>query len=182
MADHNSSDNYRSDDETARDTELEQIMLRRDDVERRAAALDTEWERFTAAVAGWAKEYGLAESPPALLLRLLLLPPHLHQSEPSPSPKGAGYSRLESAATSLLARRRAMEAELVALHEDFHDWARSYGVELVSEEVEIQMSLTEPMRLALPPELRPCFGNSWRCRRRESDDTWVEIIICCRIR
>jgi len=179
MAGDKPSDEYQSDSGTAQDAELEQIMLRCDDAERRAAAVDAEWERFAAAVDAWAKEYGVSEPTSALLLRLVMLPPHLHETVPAPSGKMAEYNRLETAATSLLLRRRALEGEFIAVHEDFHDWARRYGVELVSEERETQTTWTEPMRLAGPARPQASIPNTWICRLNEETGDWTDIKVYC---
>jgi hypothetical protein len=176
MADGSPTHAYTSNDEAARDTELQRIIDRAEDVQRRAKAVDTDAERLTADVERWARDHGVDESTFGLLLRLVTLPPVMHQTVPARTKAGMEYGRLETAAISLMQRRRALSEEFIAVHEDFHDWARTYGVELESETVERPMRLTGIYRMfsSCPNGSVPC---SWRCSAVGTNG-WLDSTIC----
>jgi hypothetical protein len=109
---------------------------------RRVQELDKDWDRLAKAVTQWAAKQKLESASAALMLRLVLLPVRLHEVEhDQPSPSANEYGELEMRATSLLLRTRALEDELVAIHNELHGWARKNAVELVTETSESEMDL-----------------------------------------
>jgi hypothetical protein len=157
------------------------IVDRSEDALRRVAELDKDWDDLAAALDQ--TKYADNETEKfALMLHLLQLSAHIHEAEvEQPSNAAREYAQLERRAANLSLRQRALEAELEAIHDDFHLWAEEYGVELETEEVVSPMDLTTP-RLSgafgaatpLPPKghvlnshsCRDIGNNVWReCRK-----------------
>jgi hypothetical protein len=157
------------------------IIDRSKDALRRVAELDKDWDDIAKSL-DQIKYYRNETEKFAQMLHLVQLSVHLHEADiDQPSNEAREYAQLEMRAVNLSLRQRALEAELVAIHNDFHLWAEKYGVELETEEVVSPMDLTEP-RLSgafgastpLPPEghvlnshsCRDIGNNVWReCRK-----------------
>jgi hypothetical protein len=124
-----------STDRNRRDREYDQIVEQAGDALQRLNALAAEWDEFVADTGRWGRDHGVETTPESLLVRLALVPGRLHHvgAEDFSEQRGREYGDLEVRSASLFARKSAIESELGAVHEDFHAWARRYGVELVVE-------------------------------------------------
>jgi len=168
--------------------ELKQITKRSANALRRLAELDKDWDHLATAIDQWATKHNLEAAKAALMLRLVLLPIHLHEVEfNQPSDAANEYGELETRATNLLLRKRALEAELVAIHNEFHAWARKYGAELITETRDSEMDLAAarlsgafgPTNTTLPPG--EVVLNSIRCESI-GNTRWKTTRHYCRIK
>lgn len=122
--------------------ELNRITKRSENALRRIGELDKDWDHLAKAIERWATKQKLKVPMAGILLRLVLLPVYLHEVELNqPSETANEYGEFEMRATNLLLRKRALEDELVAIHNELHVWAKKNAVELITETSESEMDL-----------------------------------------
>lgn len=119
------------------------------------------------------------------MLHLFQLSPHLHEADVDQQSDAANsYAQIERQAAILLLRKRALEDELFAIHNEFHIWAEKYGVELVNETVVSPVDLAVPSLsrgfsdVDLPPNGH--VVNTHTCQL--SGRFWTESVKYCKIK
>jgi hypothetical protein len=167
--------------------ELRAIQAHSEDALVRSRQLARDWRRLQSDVRGFAKRYDAGASPDAILLKLSLLSPLLHEvSDNASGPMDGEYQRLEATATGLRIRTTALELEIKGIHDDMHSWASVYDQELVTRTTSRRMSLGGLGGLAggfadKAPAGCPGIPNSWKCEEVPTDSRlWKETkTYCC---
>lgn len=167
--------------------ELRAIQAHSADALVRSRQLARDWRRLQDDVRNFAERYDVGVSPDAILLKLALLSPMLHEvSDSATGPMDGEYQRLEATATGLRIRTTALELEIKGIHDDMHAWASVYDQELVTRTTSQRMSLGGLGGLAggffdKPPANCGGIPNSWKCEQDPNDSRlWKETkTYCC---